>query len=170
MAISDCHLSHENYRFPDNLPRCQAPGAESAFSHTVTWHPEELFFHFPSLFARQIPQLVRHIVWEMRQHMTETGRISGICALEEERDTRIRSAIFCQKRFVRSRPSSSSLPPLRRLPTCPSGRVPSSKTSALARAATVGSHAEAVHRHGWSAPTSPPPGLRRSQSLNRRGP
>jgi len=58
----------------------------------MTWHPEELFFHFPSLFARQIPQLVRHIVWEMRQHMTETGRISGasqVYVLLRKKETRV---------------------------------------------------------------------------------
>ena len=71
-----CHLSAKNYHFPDNLPRCQAFSA-NRLSH-IRWRGTAmyLFSFFTSLF-RQTPQLMRQDIWEMRQEMLETGRISG---------------------------------------------------------------------------------------------
>ena len=71
-----CHLSVKNYRFPDNLPRCQAPST-NRLSHIMWRGIVRLSFSVLHFSFCQISRLVRQDIWEMRQEMPANGRISG---------------------------------------------------------------------------------------------
>src|SRR3989442_324316 len=53
-----CHLSTKNYRFPDNLPRCQAPSG-NRLSHRMWRGIGRNSFSFSTSLFRQTRRLVR---------------------------------------------------------------------------------------------------------------
>jgi integrase len=79
---NDVDLEHQtvviyrfkNYRFPYNLPRCQALSAKR-FSHIMWRGIVRNLFSLLCFFFRQIPRLVRQDIWKMRQEMPEKSRI-----------------------------------------------------------------------------------------------
>ena len=52
-------IRYKDYRFPDNLPRCQVPKAESALSQNVAWPWKELFFPPLLFFVRSRDSFVK---------------------------------------------------------------------------------------------------------------